>query len=81
MDKAMIEDVLGTLLTQLNLPFDKIVVTEDEEEGFTRVDIESNQASRLIGWHGETLNSIQSLLKAILRTKAKLDRAPFLVLQ
>jgi spoIIIJ-associated protein len=37
-------------------------------------------ASRIIGWHGETLNSIQHLAKSIIRQKEKLDRSPFLVL-
>ena len=76
----MIEDILGQLLTRLNLPFEKIEISESKEEGFTRVDIVSNQASKIIGWHGETLNSIQHMLKALVRSQAKLDRAPFLIL-
>ncbi|MCA9371081.1 MAG: hypothetical protein KC680_03930, partial [Candidatus Peregrinibacteria bacterium] len=36
--------------------------------------------SRIIGWHGETLNSIQHLAKSIIRQKGNLDRSPFLVL-
>ncbi len=80
MNATLIQDTLGQLLTLLNLPFDSIVVHETEGEGFTRVDITSSNASRIIGWHGETLNSIQHLLKSIMRTKEKLERAPFLVL-
>ena len=78
MDEAMIQDVVGSLLEQLNLPFEKIEVSEGD--GFTRVDITSASASKIIGWHGETLNSIQHLAKSIIRTKDKLEKSPFLVL-
>jgi len=79
MKDTVIKDILGSLLTQLVLPFDSIAVSEDPTEGFTRVDITSSNASRIIGWHGETLNSLQHLLKSILRAKEKLEKSPFLV--
>lgn len=80
MNDTLIKDVLGKLLQLLDLPFDAIDVHETEGEGFTRVDITSSAASRLIGWHGETLNSVQHLLKSILRSMEKLEKSPFLVL-
>jgi len=80
MNSTLIQDVLGSLLKLLDLPFDAITVHETEGEGFTRVDITSSVASRLIGWHGETLNSVQHLLKSILRSKENLEKSPFLVL-
>ncbi len=46
----------------------------------TRVDIKSERPSALIGWHGETLNAVQHVLKSIIRSQDKLDRAPFLLL-
>lgn len=45
-----------------------------------RVNIASVEASRLIGWHGETINALQNLLKAIIRSKQKLEKAPFILL-
>lgn len=72
-----IKDMLGQMLTLLQLPFDEINTTEDGD--MTRVDIVSNTPSKIIGWHGETLNSLQHMTKSLLRTKHKLDRAPFLV--
>ncbi|NOS68158.1 MAG: hypothetical protein HOO67_07435 [Candidatus Peribacteraceae bacterium] len=78
MDNKFIESTLGQLLTFLSLPFDAINVTE-EEGGITRVDIVSNQASRIIGWHGETLNGLQHLLKSIVRSKEHLEKSPFIV--
>ncbi len=75
----MIKDVLGGLVTFLPFEVTDIKVTE-EDGGVTRVDIVAPEASRVIGWHGETLNALQHVLKSILRSKAKLDRSPFLVL-
>jgi spoIIIJ-associated protein len=78
MDAALVKEALGSLLTHLNLPFDSIELADGK--GFTRIDIRSASASRIIGWHGETLNSIQHLLKAIVRTKEQSEKSPFLVL-
>lgn len=78
MTDDLIKDIVGSLLTKLDLPFDDIKV--EELPDMTRVEIVSSTASRIIGWHGETLNSIQHLAKSIIRQKEKLDRSPFLVL-
>ncbi|MBU2213730.1 KH domain-containing protein [Patescibacteria group bacterium] len=78
MDSALIELTLSEILKQLNLSFVKIEVSTDEE--LTRVDIESDDPSRIIGWHGETLNAIQHLVKAIVRSQERLERSPFIVL-
>ena len=78
MNEQMIKDVLSSLLTELNLAFDSIDVSQDDT--ITRVDIVSSNASRIIGWHGETLNSIQHLVKSIIRSLEKLERTPFIVL-
>ncbi len=78
MDNAFIEKTLTAMLQQLELPFTSMNITQDED--ITRVDIESTAASKLIGWHGETLNSLQHLVKAHVRAKEKLERSPFIVL-
>ncbi len=78
MDASLIQDILGNLLTHLSLPFDAINVKDEDD--LTRVDIVSAHASRIIGWHGETLNAVQQLLKSIVRSKMKLERSPFIVL-
>ena len=74
----MIKDILGDLLKHLDLHFDAIEVSEGD--GFVRVDITSSAASKIIGWHGETLNSIQHILKSIIRSKESLEKSPFIVL-
>ena len=77
-DDQLIKDVVGSLLTQLGLPFDDVRVAEEED--MVRAEIVSGTASRIIGWHGETLNSLQHLAKSIIRQKQNLERSPFLVL-
>ncbi|MEK7563512.1 MAG: KH domain-containing protein, partial [Patescibacteria group bacterium] len=78
MDHTLIKDILGRLLKDLDLPFKGMEV--GEEGDIVRVDISSDQPSRIIGWHGETLNSLQHLVKSIARSQAKLERSPFIVL-
>lgn len=78
MDSALIIDVVGKLLAGLDLPFSKVDAAPEGD--IMRVDITSDQPSRIIGWHGETLNSVQHLAKSIIRSKAKLERSPFIVL-
>jgi spoIIIJ-associated protein len=78
MDDAFITQTLTTLLQELGLPFTTLSISEEED--ITRVDIESTAASKIIGWHGETLNSLQHLVKSIVRSKEKTERSPFIVL-
>ncbi len=77
MDQLII-DTLGSILTLIGIPFTGITVKPDGE--MMRVDVACPEASRLIGWHGETLNSVQHLLKSVLRSLKKLEKAPFIVL-
>lgn len=76
MDNVII-DTLGKLLTFLQIPFESISVKKDGD--VLRVNVDCAEPSRLIGWHGETLNSIQHLLKSVVRSLEKMERAPFLV--
>lgn len=78
MNVDRIKEILSGLLAKLTLPFDSIVVTEEND--LLRIDIASPVASRLIGWHGETLNALQHILKSIIRESEHLSRAPFLIL-
>ncbi|MBP7114075.1 MAG: hypothetical protein KBA40_01330 [Candidatus Peribacteraceae bacterium] len=73
----LIIDTTGTLLKLLGIPFTEITVKQDGE--MTRVEVMTDQASRLIGWHGETLNAVQHLVKSMIRTAKNLERAPFIV--
>lgn len=75
--EKMIIDTLGQLLTFLQIPFTAIEVKQDGD--IQRVNVTCPEPSRLIGWHGETLNSVQHLLKSVIRSLQKSERAPFLV--
>lgn len=77
MDTAFVQQTVTQLLDHLGLVHGN--VTARTEGNTVRVDIDSNEASRIIGWHGETLNSIQHLAKSIVRTKEKLAVSPLIV--
>jgi len=74
----VIQSTVEELLKQLGLSFTKIAVDMSDAQ-MIRVDIDSPEASRIIGWHGETINSLQHLTKAIVRSKQKMEKSPFIV--
>ncbi|MEK7218418.1 MAG: R3H domain-containing nucleic acid-binding protein, partial [Patescibacteria group bacterium] len=74
----MIKDTIGSLLKLLPFAVSDIAV-EPEKDGVTRVELKSGEASRIIGWHGETLNALQHLAKSLLRAKENMERSPFIV--
>lgn len=64
---AVLKDNLEKILTKLEAPFDKVVI-EKEAQGETelyRINIETEDPSMLIGFHGENIHSLQHLLKVI----------------
>ncbi len=74
----MIKDTIGTLLQHLPFVVTEVKV-EAEKDGVTRVELISPDPSRIIGWHGETLNAIQHLAKSVIRSMENMDRSPFIV--
>ena len=76
--EQMIIDTVGKLLAFVGIPFDTITVKQEAD--VLRVDVVCPEPSRLIGWHGETLNAVQHLTKSMLRSMQKLERAPFIVM-
>jgi spoIIIJ-associated protein len=79
-DATLVEDVLKNLLSQAGLAFTSLQISFEKKTNATRVDIIAPELSRLIGWHGETLNSLQHLAKSIVRAKEKTDSNPFIIL-
>lgn len=77
MNAELIKSSLAAILDNLQLPHSDITVTQEGD--VTRVEIVSTEASRIIGWHGETLNSIQHILKSIIRSEEKLERTPLII--
>ncbi len=77
MNHDLIKDTVAKILEHLNLQCTGVAVTVEDD--LVRVEITSTDASRIIGWHGETLNAIQHLTKSIVRTAENLERTPFIV--
>ncbi|MFH0820683.1 MAG: R3H domain-containing nucleic acid-binding protein [Candidatus Peregrinibacteria bacterium] len=61
----VIKETLEKLLEVLGISFSGVKVTKESNDAFY-VEIESEHSSLLIGWHGETVASIQHLLKCLL---------------
>ncbi|HLD71265.1 MAG TPA: R3H domain-containing nucleic acid-binding protein [Candidatus Peribacteraceae bacterium] len=73
------KDIIGKLLKFLNLEASDIQMKK-EEDGLLRIELQSPNPSRIIGWHGETLNALQHIVKSVIRSQEKLERTPFIVL-
>lgn len=78
MNQQELRECLEQMLTLLSLSFEDINVSTEGE--ILRLDIVSNVASKIIGWHGESLNSLQHLLKCAARTKFSLEESPNIVI-
>ncbi|PIQ77459.1 hypothetical protein COV82_04430 [Candidatus Peregrinibacteria bacterium CG11_big_fil_rev_8_21_14_0_20_46_8] len=81
----LIQKTLAEILQNLQIPFRKFKVEEVETDrtinakGITyRVDIDTDEAATLIGYHGETIYALQHLLKTLIWKKA--DENVFIIL-
>lgn len=73
--QSIIEKVAQEMLEKLCVTVTNITVTETEENIYN-VNIESPEANYLIGFHGETIQALQTMMK-ILVWKNKKDDLPF----
>lgn len=70
-----LQDTLASILQHLGVEFRKFKVEEDEtvfqgqKHPLYRIDIDTDDASTLIGYHGETIYALQHLLKTIIWTQ------------
>ncbi len=60
-----LKEVLEELLKMLGTDYKKITVEEDEKDNFY-INIESDNASLLIGYHGENIQALQHILKVLI---------------
>lgn len=69
----LIQETLAQVLQHLGVPFRKFKVHVDKNNpsGHTiyRVDIDTDEAATLIGYHGETIYALQHLLKTLVWRK------------
>jgi spoIIIJ-associated protein len=68
----MIKETLEQLLIKLETEYSEIIVEEGDDKTF-KVEIKSDEASILIGHHGETISSLQHLLKVLCWAKTKFN--------
>lgn len=64
-----VQEVVQNLLIKMGILDAKLSVEQDDETKILRVEIETEDSSLLIGWRGETINSLQHLAKSLLRNK------------
>lgn len=72
--KQLIED----LLQKINFPYDGVAVTI-EGNSIIRINVDTAEPSLLIGWHGETMNALQHILKSLLWNKEDIQENYFLI--
>ena len=66
---AVVEKIVKTILDMLGIDY-KVEVTYDQETSSIMIDIDSEkEVGLLIGSRGRTINSLQTLIGAILRNK------------
>jgi spoIIIJ-associated protein len=65
---VIVKELLTEILEKLNIEFLQIEV-EEKESGVIRANIDTEFAPLLIGYHGENLEALQHILKAMLWNK------------
>lgn len=63
--EAKIKELLSELLQQMDLPFEAVEV-DQKDGGIYRANIETPEASLLIGHNGEHLSALQFVMKSVL---------------
>lgn len=69
----LIQETLAEILKNLQVPFRKFKVSIEKsshnDEMLYRIDVDSDEAATLIGYHGETIYALQHLLKTLVWRK------------
>lgn len=78
----LIQETLALILKNLQVPFRKFKVTSEVSKKSTaplyRIDIDTDEAATLIGYHGETIYALQHVLKTLVWKKT--DQNVFIIL-
>lgn len=67
-----IKETLQEILKRLEITYKKIKIGEEKKEKKWNINIESEESSLLIGYHGETMYALQHLLKILLWKKEEM---------
>ncbi len=71
--EEVLKDTLEEILEKSGTDYTKVTVTEDEKDSFL-INIESENPSLLIGYHGENVQALQHLLKVLVWNKTNNER-------
>ena len=63
--ELVIKETLEKLLEVMGIPFSGVKIEKDGESSYY-VQIETSNSNLLIGWHGETISSLQHMMKCLL---------------
>jgi spoIIIJ-associated protein len=61
----VLQEILETILIKIEAPFDKIIIEKEGngDDPLFKINIETEDPSMLIGFHGENIQALQHLLK------------------
>ncbi len=62
--EEILKETLEKLLELLGVEYKKITIEEDEKDNYS-INIETENASLLIGYHGENIQALQHMLKVL----------------
>lgn len=65
--ETALKEAMEGMLIKLEVPFDKVTIEKEKQKDMDlyRINIETEDPSMLIGFHGETIHAMQHLLKVI----------------
>jgi spoIIIJ-associated protein len=65
--ETVLKESLEGILIKLEVPYDKVIIEKEKQKDMDlyRINIETEDPSVLIGFHGETIHAMQHLLKVI----------------
>lgn len=68
--EEILKETLEELLNKLGTEYHKITVNEEEKDDFI-INVESEEPSLMIGYHGENIQALQHILKVLVWKKAQ----------
>ncbi len=76
--EEILKETLTEILNKIGTDFTKITVEETDKDNFS-INIESENPSLLIGYHGENIQALQHLLKVLVFKKTQNEKYNILV--
>lgn len=67
--EELLKETLENLLKAISASYKKIKIHEEKKNRRFSINIESDETSLLIGYHGETIHALQHLLKVLVWSK------------